>query len=379
MDKPDLDKPDLDKPDLDKPEANKPGASERAAAMKPSTLKPSAPSRRQFTAALALGAAGASSVLSIRQARAAEFTYKFANNLPLSHPFNQRLQEAANRIKEESKGRFELQIYPSSQLGSDTDTLGQVRNGAVDFFSLSGLILSTLVPLAAISGVGFAFPDYATVWKTMDGSLGAFIREEIARSRQIVAFEKIWDNGFRQTTTSTKPILTPDDFNGMKLRVPPAPLWSSMFKAFGAAPTTINFNETYSALQAKVVDGQENPLAIIETAKLYEVQGYCSTTNHMWDGFWILANRANWDALPRDIQEIVTKHINAGALAERADVAKLTATLREQLSARGMKFNEVDAAKFRDKLRAAGFYAEWKGKFGDKAWELLESSVGKLS
>lgn len=336
--------------------------------------------RRTFTSALSVGAgAAAIGTFSIGRARAAEFTYKFANNLALTHPLNKRLAEAADKIKEETKGRFELQVFPSSQLGSDTDTLGQIRNGAVDFFSLSGLILSTLVPAAAISGVGFAFDSYPTVWKAMDGQLGAFVREEIAKSRQIFAFEKIWDNGFRQTTTSSKPVLTPADLDGVKLRVPPAPLWTSMFKAFGASPTTINFNETYSALQAKVVDGQENPLAIIETAKLYEVQTYCSTTNHMWDGFWILANRRNWDALPKDIQEVVTKHINAAGVAERADIEKLTASLREQLSSKGMKFNDVNPALFREKLRAAGFYTEWKGKFGDKAWETLEAAVGKLS
>jgi tripartite ATP-independent transporter DctP family solute receptor len=340
------------------------------------TQSPATLSRRQFSASLGL-AAGVS-LFSIGAARAAEFTYKFANNLPLSHPLNKRLQDAADKIKEETKGRFELQIYPSSQLGSDTDTLGQIRNGAVDFFSLSGLILSTLVPTAAISGVGFAFPDYPTVWKAMDGPLGAYIREEIAKSRQIVAFEKIWDNGFRQTTTSTKPILTPEDFNGMKLRVPPAPLWTSMFKAFGSAPTTINFNETYSALQSKIVDGQENPLAIIETAKLYEVQSFCSTTNHMWDGFWILANRRNWESLPEDIRASVTKHVNAAGVSQRADVEALSASLRKQLTERGMKFNDVDAEKFRAKLRAAGFYAEWKGKFGEQAWKLLEASVGAL-
>lgn len=331
--------------------------------------------RRTFT--LAAGAA-AVTTFSIGRAHAAEFTYKYANNLPVSHPMNTRAQEAAGKIKEETKGRFELQIFPSSQLGSDTDTFGQIRNGSVDFFTLSGLIISTLVPTAAISGVGFAFDGYDSVWKAMDGKLGEFIRGEIAKSRQIFAFEKIWDNGFRQTTTSTKPIVTPADFEGLKLRVPPAPLWNSMFKAFGAAPTTINFNETYSALQAKVVDGQENPLAIIDTAKLYEVQQFCSTTNHMWDGFWFLANRKNWEALPKDIQEIVAKNINAAGMAERADVAAMTKTLREQLTAKGMKFNDVDASKFRDKLRAAGFYAEWKGKFGDAAWSALEGAVGKL-
>lgn len=337
-------------------------------------------SRRAVSRGLAVGAGAlATGGFYVPRARAAEFTYKFANNLQLTHPLNIRLAEAAAKIKDDTKGRFELQVFPSSQLGSDTDTLGQIRNGAVDFFTLSGLILSTLVPAAAISGVGFAFDKYETVWKAMDGELGAFIRAEIANSRQILAFDKIWDNGFRQTTTSTKPITTPADLEGMKLRVPPAPLWTSMFKAFGAAPTTINFNETYSALQSKVVDGQENPLAIIETAKLYEVQQFCSTTNHMWDGFWVLANRKNWEALPKDIQDVVTKHINAAGIAERDDIAKLTTTLREQLSSRGMKFNDVNNTLFRDKLRTAGFYNEWKGKFGDKAWATLEASVGKLS
>lgn len=332
-------------------------------------------SRRGFTAgAAALGV----STFFIGRARAAEFTYKFANNLPVTHPLNKRLNEAAAKIKEETGGKFELQVFPSSQLGSDTDTLGQIRSGAVDFFSLSGLILSTLVPAAAINGVGFAFKDYDSVWKTMDGKLGEYIRGEIAKTRSIFAFEKCWDNGFRQTTTSTKPITSPADLANLKIRVPPAPLWTSMFKAFGSAPATINFNEVYSALQSKVVDAQENPLAVIDTAKLYEVQSNCSLTNHMWDGFWILANKANWDMLPKEIQEIVAKHINAAGVAERADVAELTKGLQQSLAEKGMKFNAIDPAPFRDKLKSAGFYAEWKGKFGDAAWSLLESSVGSL-
>lgn len=332
-------------------------------------------SRRTFS--IGAGAAVATT-FAIRKARAAEFTYKFANNTPPTHPVNIRAQEAAAKIKEETKGRFELQIFPFSQLGSDTDTLGQIRSGAVDFFNLSGLILSTFVPAAAISGVGFAFDNYDTVWKALDGKLGEFIRAEIAKSRQIIAFEKCWDNGYRQTTTSSKPILSPADFEGTKLRVPPAPLWTSMFKAFGASPVTINFNEVYTALQSKIVDGQENPLSLIESAKLYEVQTYCSTTNHMWDGFWFLANRKNWEALPEDIQASITKHINAAAVAERADIAAVDKTVRESLIKKGMKINDVDPMKFREKLRSAGFYSEWKGKFGEQAWSTLEASVGKL-
>src|SRR5271154_2874414 len=126
----------------------------------------------------------------------------------------------AAAIKQETNGGFEQQIFPSSQLGSDTDTLSQVRSGGVEFFTLSGLILSTLVPAASINGMGFAFPNYDSVWKAMDGDLGAYIRAQIEKAN-LAVMEKIWDNGFRQTTTSTKPIETPEDFRGFKIRVPP--------------------------------------------------------------------------------------------------------------------------------------------------------------
>ena len=314
----------------------------------------------------------------IARTQQAQWAYKYANNLPETHPMNLRAREMAAAIKQETNGRFDLQIFPSSQLGSDTDTLSQIPSGGVEFFTLSGLILSTLVPAASINGMGFAFPDYDTVWKAMDGDLGAHIRAQIAKAN-LIALDKIWDNGFRQTTTSTRPVQTPDDFRGMKLRVPVSPLWTSMFKALDASPASINFNEVYSALQTKVVDGQENPLAIISTAKLYEVQKYCSLTNHMWDGFWFLANRRAWEALPDDVRGIVAKHINAAGLKERDDVAKLNATLQQDLAAKGLVFNRPDPAPFRDKLRAAGFYTEWKGKYGDEAWSLLERSVGKLA
>jgi tripartite ATP-independent transporter DctP family solute receptor len=291
---------------------------------------------------------------------------------------NVRAREMAAAIKDQTGGRFEMQIFPSSQLGSDTDTLSQLRSGGVEFFTLSGLILSTLVPAASINGLGFAFPSYDAVWRAMDGDLGAYVRAQIAKSG-LIAMEKIWDNGFRQTTTSTKPIVTPDDFKGMKLRVPVSPLWTSMFKALDAAPTSINFNEVYSALQTKIVDGQENPLAIISTAKLYEVQKYCSLTNHMWDGFWFLANQRAWQALPDDVRGVVAKNINTAGLKEREDVAELNATLQKSLAAKGLVFNQPDPAPFRDKLRAAGFYSEWRSKYGDEAWGILEKSTGKLA
>jgi len=314
----------------------------------------------------------------VARAQQAEFSYKFANNLPDTHPLNIRAREMAAAIKAETNGRFDLQIFPNNQLGADTDVLSQLRSGGVEFFTMSGLILAILVPAASINGMGFAFPDYPTVWKAMDGDLGAYVRKEIAKAN-IIAFEKIWDNGFRQTTSSTKPITGPADYKGFKIRVPVSPLWTSMFKAFDAAPASINFNEVYSALQTKIVEGQENPLALISTAKLYEVQKYCSLTNHMWDGYWFLANRRALEALPPDIRTIVEKNVNDAALKARADTEKLNATVREDLTAKGLVFNQPELVPFRDKLRSAGFYSEWKGKYGEEAWSILEKSVGKLS
>ncbi len=311
-------------------------------------------------------------------AQKALFTVKYGNNLPVSHPMNARAAEMAAKINSESKGRIDFQVYPNNQLGNDTDMLSQVRSGALDFFTLSPLILGTLVPAAQISGVGFAFKDYSQVWAAMDGDLGAHVRKQIAATSTLFAFEKIWDNGYRQITTSTRPVTTPDDLKGMKIRTPPSPFWVSMFKAFESSPATINFAEVYSSLQTKVVDAQENPLAIIATAKLNEVQKYCSITNHMWDGFWFLGNKKSFERMPADLQEIVTRNVNAFGLKERDDVKQLNDNLQADLKSKGMIFNGTDAELFRTKLRAAGFYAEWHKKFGDEPWAILEKYTGKL-
>ncbi|AJF00672.1 ABC transporter substrate-binding protein [Pandoraea apista] len=327
---------------------------------------------------MAATSAAAATGLYQTQARAAEFTLKFANNLPISHPMNIRAKEMAQKIAEQSKGRIDFQIYPNNQLGTDSDMLSQIRSGAIDFFTLSPLILGTLVPSAQISGVGFAFKDYGQVWAAMDGDLGAHVRGQIAKT-SVFAFDKIWENGYRQITTSSRPINSPADLKGLKIRVPTSPLWTSMFRAFDSSPTSINFAEVYSALQTHIVEAQENPLALLTTAKLYEVQKYVSMTNHMWDGFWFLANKQKWDKLPKDLQAIVTANVNAAAMAQRDDVRKLNDGVMAELKQKGLVFNAPNNEQFREKLRTAGFYAEWHKKFGDEAWSVLEKYTGKLA
>jgi tripartite ATP-independent transporter DctP family solute receptor len=334
-------------------------------------------SRRRFTTLGAVATVGAA--FPLRYAHAAEFTLKWGTNVPDTHPLNVYARSAAAEIKEATNGKVELQLFSNNQLGGDSDMFSQLRSGALECFTLSGVnVLSTLIPSASIYGLGFAFKDYPTLWKALDGKLGEHLRAQITKSGFIV-MDKIWDNGFRQVTTSTKPIVQPGDLQGLKIRVPVSALWTSLFKSLGASPTGINFAEVYSALQTKIVDGQENPPAIISAAKLFEVQKYCSLTNHMWDGWWFLMNRRSWGQLPPEMQEILTRVINKAALAEREEVAKQNESLKAELAAKGLIFNNVDPAPFREALTKSGFYKEWRAKFGNEAWAILEESTGELA
>ena len=310
-------------------------------------------------------------------ASAAEFELKYATGQDPSHPVNLRAQEALTRIREATSGRVDIKLFPANQLGSDTDLLTQVRNGSVEFFNLSSLILATLVPISGITSVGFAFKNYDEVWGAMDGQLGDHIRSEIAKT-PIFTVSKIWDNGFRHVTSSTREIKGPADLKGFKLRVPPAPPLTSLFKALDAAPTPINFNEVYTSLQTKVVEGQENPLAIIATARLYEVQKTCSLTAHVWDGYWVLGNKRAFAKLPTDVQAIITRELDKSAADQRADIAKLSDTLKADLKAKGITFIDVQQDDFRKALASTNFYAEWKQKYGPTAWDLMEKVSGKL-
>jgi TRAP-type transport system periplasmic protein len=313
-----------------------------------------------------------------QRARAAEFTYKLATGQDPSHPVNKRAQEAIDRIKAATNGRLEIRLFPANQLGSDTDLLSQVRNGGVEFFNQASSVLSTLVPAAGIVNTGFAFSDSEQVWKAMDGGLGKYVRGQIERVG-LLTMSKPWENGFRQLTTSTKAIHAPDELRGLKLRVPSAPMLSTLFTALGASPTPINFNEVYSALQTRLVEGQENPLAIIATARLYEVQKFCSLTNHVWDAYWILGNRKAVERLPKDIQEIVFREFDKSANDERADIAALSKSLRADLQTKGLQFIDVDKKAFKAALGKTSFYKDWRAKFGDEAWKLLEESAGTLA
>jgi tripartite ATP-independent transporter DctP family solute receptor len=331
---------------------------------------------RTLAAAPVVAAVGA--IPGIARAAAPEFSFKFGHNQPVTHPLHVRAQEAADRILAESKGRLEVKIFPNGQMGGDSDMLSQVRSGGIQMYAPSSLGISTLVPVTAINAIGFAFADYNQVWAAMDGKLGAYQRAAFEKAG-LHGLERIWDIGFRQITTSGKPINTVADMAGLKIRVPVSPLPIAMFKALGAAPGSLQFAELYTALQTKVYDAQENPLSIIQIAKMYEVQKYCSMTNHMWDGWWIVLNGRAWKELPPDLQTLLSTAFNDAAVKERADIRALNDSTLNDLKGKGMVFNNAAPDSFRAALKKSGFYEEWHKKFGDEAWGLLEQVVGKLS
>jgi tripartite ATP-independent transporter DctP family solute receptor len=331
--------------------------------------------RRNLIASTA--ALGTAAILP-RYAHAAEFEYKMGHSTPAVHPFHKHLLAVSERIEKETGGRMKLNVFPNSQLGGDNDLLSQVRSGAIEVCQPAGLILASILPLTAINGMGFAFDGYDKVWATMDGELGTFVRSQITARVGLIPMDRIWDLGFRQITNSIKPVASASDLAGMKLRVPGAPALVSLFKAMGTHPVSMQFGEVYTSLQTKVVDGQENPLSIIDAGKFYEVQKYCSITNHVWDGHWITFNRAAWERLPGDIKTVVARAFNEGAVAQRAELAQLNNTLQADLEKKGMSFNKADTQSFRDLLAKAGFYKEWHEKLGNEVWSRLEKQVGRL-
>jgi tripartite ATP-independent transporter DctP family solute receptor len=324
-------------------------------------------------------AALATATLSKPAGAAAEFEFKLGVNTPETHPLTVRLVEAARAIGEQSSGRLNVTVFPNSQLGGDPEMLSQLRAGGIDLLAAPSLTLSTLVPLSGLPSIGFAFRSYDQVWAAMDGGVGDVIRDAIGKAG-IVPMKKIWDNGFRQiTSSSSRQLNSVEDLRGFKIRVPVTALLTSLFSGLGALPSSISYSELYSALQTHIVEGQENPLAQVSTGKLYEVQKYCALSNHCWSGYWIVANRRALASLPADLLEIVNSNFDAAAVRERDDLLEMDRSLQADLAAKGMAFNKPDPVQFRAALVKAGFYTQWQKAYGAEAWARLEQYTGPLT
>jgi tripartite ATP-independent transporter DctP family solute receptor len=306
--------------------------------------------------------------------RAPRFRYRLGLNQPAGSPTARRIVEMAKAVNQDTDRDFLIEVFPESRLGPDPKMFADLRANALEFF-VAGATLSAVAPTSALPLLPFAFANSTTVFAALDHALGDQIRNELA-DNGLHAFRRCWQNGFHHLTTSTKPIRTAEDLAGVKIRSPGGVIAADFFKTLGGEAGMVPFSGMYDALRARTFDGQSDPLGVVLSLRLYEVQTYLSLTGHWWSGFTLLANNAAWSALPIAIQEIVERNAEKFALLQRDDIERVNAAGAEELARLGMVVNTADTDSFRARL--GDFYQRWRAKAGARNWSLLESYAGEI-
>jgi tripartite ATP-independent transporter DctP family solute receptor len=331
--------------------------------------------RRAFVTGATLGSA--SLFFDVRAQPRAEFRFVQYHNQTAESSLHKRIAEMWTTIRTETNGRVEAEVFPlNNQVqGSDPQALKMLVAGEIQFFTLMGGVLGNVVPVAEVQQVPFAFRSAEHAHEAVDGALGAFIREEMA-AKGIHGFPVgAFDNGMRQMTLVPRPVNVPADLRGIRMRVPSGAMFQDVFQTLGAEPVVTNSIDIYSSLESGKVDAQENPLALLEGFRLYEIVKFVSMTNHMWSGFNQMAHLPTWRRLPADIQQTIERNVARAVRLQRQDQGAANARLRAELETRGLVFNDVDQAPFRTQL--SGFYATWKERMGTRCWTLLEQAAGE--
>lgn len=302
------------------------------------------------------------------------FHYRLGLNQPAGTPTVKRITEMAGAIRQETGADLLLEVFPESRLGPDPAMFADLRSNALQFY-LAGATLGDVAPTSALPLLPFAFSDSKSVFAALDGALGDQIRRELAQSG-LHAFRRCWQNGFHHLTTSTRPIRTADDLAGLKIRSPGGAIATDFFNTFGAEAGYVPFNQMHEALKARRFDGQSDPLGVVLSLRLYEVQTYLSLTAHWWSGFTLLANAAAWNALPADIQQVVERNADKFAVLQRQDIEHVNAAGAEPLARKGVQVNTADIESFRARL--GGLYAHWRQRATAANWRLLETYAGEI-
>jgi tripartite ATP-independent transporter DctP family solute receptor len=335
--------------------------------------------RRLSRRALVRGATalGAMTIIA-RRARAAEYKLLQYHNQAPTGTLHANLVAMWEAVAAETNGRVETTVFAENNklAGGDPVALKMLIAGEIQFFTLMGGIIGTVVPVAEAQQVPFAFKSAAKAHRTIDGPLGRYIAQEMAAKGMYLFPVAGFDNGMRQVTTVRRPVKAPEDLAGVKIRVPPGQMVFDTFQALGAQPVTTPANGIYAALESGKVDAQENPLAVAEGFRLYGLIKYVSMTNHMWSGFNLMAHLPTWRDLPDDIRAVVERNAEKFVRRQRLEQERRNVALRATFEQRGIIFNDVDQMPFRARLPA--FYAVWKEKLGTKCWSLLEAEVGRL-
>jgi tripartite ATP-independent transporter DctP family solute receptor len=316
--------------------------------------------RRRIT--LGLATAGFLSALPRAHAQQ-QIKLTLAHNSPPASPKGMGATKFAELVAEKSAGRIQIHVAPSEQLGNENTNMAALRTGTLDFGSLGQGALLSVVPEVAAIGLPFLFSSMPDAWAVLDGPVGQDLAKRL-ESKNLV-FLSWWCNGIRQTTNNKRPITAPDDFKGLKIRTPLDAATVDTFSALGATPQQISYGEVYLALQSGVVDGQENPLANIYTAKFYEVQKYLTFTNHKYEPTALIMSTAAWGRLPEADRKIIKDAaMEAGTYQRKlmADSEEKFATEFKKMAS--LQMNTVDVTPFQKATEVV--WDEWEKKpFGD--------------
>jgi TRAP-type transport system periplasmic protein len=333
-------------------------------------------SRKTF---LAASAGATASVVFLRYpGDAAQFNFKLGNDQPPTHPMTAASIAAAQRITSAAGGQLQVTVFPASALGDDTQMITQLRTGAIELIQMGANITGSVLPVASIESVPFAFSSQAEFARATSGPLGAYV----ARSAEKVGLHQLpglWYGGTFQIENALRPINGPADLKGLKLRVPAGLIDVATFKAFDASPTVINISEAYTALQTHLVDGLEVPLVTVRNFKFYELTKYVSLTNHSYLNYLMFVNPDAWKQLPKNLQELLAGEFEKASKTASDSMVALEKTVQATLVAAGQVFNRPPTAPFQNVLREAKLYAKWRDSYDAQGWALLERAVGKLA
>ena len=290
---------------------------------------------------LAFGAAIATALA--LPAAADQIVLKFGHVGAPGSLFAESAEEFARRANAKLGDKGEVQVFGSSQLGKDRELLQKLKLGQVDF-ALPSSVMSSVSDEFGVFEMPYIIKDRAHMNKVENALMDSVLQPAANdKGYRILA---LWENGFRHITNNERPINTPSDLDGLKLRTPKGSWRVKMFQSYGANPTPMAFSEVFTALQTGVIDGQENPYAQIHSAKFQEVQDYLSITGHVYTPAYVLVSDKHFGDLPEDIQQILEETARETQAYVYALAARMETELLADLEAGGMKVNEADKAAF---------------------------------
>lgn len=264
--------------------------------------------------------------------------FKFAHSGSLEHQYNIGAEQFKKLVEEKSGGELKVNIFPQAQLGGERDLAEGVRMGTIEMSSVAAGNLAGFVPELQVFGVPFLFQTREQVYSVVDGPVGKDLAD-IMLAKGFLNLS-IWEVGFRNITNDVRPVKTPEDMKGLKIRVQESKIWIEFMKRLGAIPSPIPFGELYTALQQKVVDGQENPVATIYSMKFYEVQKYLSLTGHTYEPALVFANPKWFNGLDPKHQSIIREAAAEAADYQRKTLAEMDKERFEVIKKAGVEVEE---------------------------------------